>query len=463
MEYTNEILSSVIENDNLALFESANNIVNISKVACAMANASGGIILVGISDNKNIVGISKDEVSMVIKTIQDVISPVLPFTYNVLQEFDKSVLLISIWAGGKKPYVTNGSFYVRVGDIVSKADKQQADELFEERFRFDNGWERQNCLLANMEDISNSVYNQLKSNMIEMGKVEHDADCKTICKYLGFLHDGALTNGCVTVMCNHPTEYLSQLRIRLSIFGEHDELISVRIFEENLVGNIDAITDAISALYPSKMEINSNQRHDFEVLPKIALREGLLNACVHRDYSVYNSFIAVNLYADRVEITNSGELPIEISIDTLSKRHHSVLRNPDIANAFFILKYIEMAGSGTQRILSECSKNKCEKPYWKSEDGMVTLTFPKVYHCQQSSMKKDWSTIVEHISIETSVRDSLLSILQYMNHKNFVKLQELMEVTNKSYPMVKRYMQLLKDANIIEYEGSNRTGGWKIK
>ena len=90
------------------------------------------------------------------------------------------------------------------------------------------------------------------------------------------------------------------------------------------------------------------------------------------------------------------------------------------------------------------------------------MTFPGVFHHQSSSQKKDWQVISERLTQDKSVAESLSRILDYMETNGQVKLAELASLTGKSYPTVKRYMQMLKDAALISYEGSARTGGWVI-
>ena len=120
-----------------------------------------------------------------------------------------------------------------------------------------------------------------------------------------------------------------------------------------------------------------------------------------------------------------------------------------------------MVGSGTLRIMEACKQNRCDEPIWTIENDCVVLTFPNVHHHLQQ-LSKNEPIDISKLSRDVSVRDALSVILDYMTNHEIVKLQELTKVTGKSYPSVKRYMQLLKDAGLIEYSGNLRSGGWGL-
>jgi ATP-dependent DNA helicase RecG len=88
-------------------------------------------------------------------------------------------------------------------------------------------------------------------------------------------------------------------------------------------------------------------RTDTPEYPLDALREATVNAIIHRDYFDPSGFIEIAINDDRIEIWNNGMLPTGISFPDLLKPHRSVLRNPLIAEAFFLNSAIESRGRGT--------------------------------------------------------------------------------------------------------------------
>jgi len=109
--------------------------------------------------------------------------------------------------------------------------------------------------------------------------------------------------------------------------------------------------------------------------PFNALREGLVNALVHRDYAAFSGSVSVSIYPDRVEIWNTGKLPPGLSPrDLLLASHSSILVNPDIGHVFYLHELMERVGRGTFKIAQECRDFGMRVPEWKNAGSGVRLT-----------------------------------------------------------------------------------------
>lgn len=161
-----------------------------------------------------------------------------------------------------------------------------------------------------------------------------------------------------------------------------------------------------------------------------------------------------------MEIINSGQLPEGLTIDVLSRRHIFHLRNPDIANAFYVLRYIEAAGSGTLRIIDECKKNHCALPEWRQDDNTVALTFKAELPREKFSKSTITDNIIKGLTHNVDAQKHLYAIYMSIRNNGNIKVANVQELTGKSYISCKRYLQLLKEAGLIEYRGSLKTGGW---
>lgn len=124
----------------------------------------------------------------------------------------------------------------------------------------------------------------------------------------------------------------------------------------------------------SRFDQESLHRHDRTVYPLDALREGLVNAFAHRDYSHFSGGIAVGMYPDRIEIWNSGRLPVGWKPADLRKNHPSYPPNPDIAHVLYIRGFMERVGRGTQKIVDACREYGLATPKWQDAPSGVTLT-----------------------------------------------------------------------------------------
>lgn len=459
------ILDFLLEKRQNVFFFSDVKTEELAKYACALANTRGGTLLMGVNDKGEIVGIESDSVQQIHKCLNTQVSPSLPYLVNVVEKNERRVAVVSIWEGANKPYVTGEAFFIQTGDAIMPATPDEVIKLFENQQEMNQGWERIIQESAKLDDIDGETLEKVADALARKNEKFAKATKEEIMQAMGFLKNSLMTNAGVVIMYKQPSELIPQTRIRVSVFTEDQGkpvLIDVRLFEISLVKAVDEIANYIYNLYPRRVVIDGMMRLNVEPMPLVAIREGLLNAVVHRKYDSYQSFVAVNIYANYLEIVNSGKLPNGVTLESLKNTHRSVLRNPDIANAFYQLRYIEMAGSGTLRILEECRRNKCEEPVWSEENECVVLTFPKVRHLR--SGEKELKPIdMSLLSTDMSVRASLKTIMEYMDEHDHVKLQELVDTTGKSYPSVKRYMQILKDAGLAIYTGSLRSGGWSKK
>ncbi len=107
-----------------------------------------------------------------------------------------------------------------------------------------------------------------------------------------------------------------------------------------------------------------------------ALREAVVNALIHRDYT-YPADIQIRLEEDRREVWSPGELPSPLTPEALYGPHSSVLRNPLIARAFYFAGVIERWGTGTTRIIRLCREQELPEPDFAHCQGGVRVTFLK--------------------------------------------------------------------------------------
>jgi ATP-dependent DNA helicase RecG len=116
-------------------------------------------------------------------------------------------------------------------------------------------------------------------------------------------------------------------------------------------------------------------REDRLPVPPDTLREILLNAVMHREYSDPGSYVGIAVFDDRIEIRSVGRPPSGITGQMLSGPHLSVLRNPLIAEAFHRTGAVEIWGRGTNRVIEECEQYGVDPPVFEEQAGAVIVTF----------------------------------------------------------------------------------------
>ncbi len=117
------------------------------------------------------------------------------------------------------------------------------------------------------------------------------------------------------------------------------------------------------------------ERIDEPLFPVAALREALVNAFCHRDYTITGGSVGVAIFDDRLEIWSDGTLPFGLTIEDLKKNHRSLPRNQLIADTFFRRRLVERWGRGTQMIIELCIKAGHPEPEFVEETGAFGVRF----------------------------------------------------------------------------------------
>lgn len=456
------------ENDRIELKANATLDI-IAKEITAFINSKGGDLILGVDNNKHIIGI--ENATQYANDIQTYLTAnivpsapisVLPITYK-----GKELILLSVWEGAKKPYSFQQVIYNRIDNNTIIAKNSEIVSLIENRKMADFNWERMPVLGAEFEDLDISEIQKTIVKLKEREPQRTFTDEEDFLIQQGLILNGNITNACMVLFGKNPTRFIPQSKIRLTVYPDKtptNTFLEDRFFDGNIFSNITAIFTYLDIIYAKTIKIEGIHRTEQKNYPEIALREGILNAIVHRDYKSVNGFMQISIFSDRTEISNYGSLPNGMTVDDLKKEHPSILRNPDIANVCFIRKYIEMVGSGIIRILSECKKYGFKTPKWVDKNNILLLVFPGISHHTNEGINEGINEGV-NINIEginEGTKTILEKILSYINKNPMVKTSNIETLISKSNSTTERYLKILKDNNYIEYIGANKTGGYRI-
>lgn len=454
----------------------------IAKLITSFINTQGGDLIVGVDDSKRVIGLENAHLQAISiqNALVDLIKPTAPISVQVVKYNSKEVILISVWEGARKPYQYKGVIYNRIGRTTETINTESLINIISQRKESDFHWERMPVLGAELSDLD---INEIKLTIKLYKDYKKDAkieDEEDFLIQVGLLQNGNITNACMVLFGKNPIRFIPQSRIRLTLYPfktSGNQLIEDKIFEGNVFKNITSIFEYLKIVYGKNLTIQGLLRKDKATYPMLALREGILNAVVHRDYNSVKGFLHISIYSDRTEIHNYGVLPDGITVADLKIEHNSILRNPDIAQMCFYRGYIEMLGTGTQRMIRDCKQNKFKIPIWKQNENIMTVTFPDVAHHRISEgnikgitegISKGVITKFEGITegitkgITEDVKEKIIKILLVLYKEDgarTVDIEKLIDIPAKS---LERYIKLLKDAGIIEFKGSKRTGAYYI-
>lgn len=383
---TETVINQIIQSGESEIVEFKQNftdVATVGKIVCAFLNGRGGMLILGVNESKNILGIAQpEEIKAIIR--QELDSGILPnalYSVNVERIADKACLLIEVPAGREVPYIYQSQIFVRIGAAGAQlASVSQISEIIARRYGEPERWERQIALGLTLADMDQEEIRRAMWEASERYSQNSPMDNANALEHWALLVDGQARNSAAVLFANNPANRYPQIRARAVRYAADNlrELTDSRIFSGHAFAMLEQmqnfLRDNVAVSSRIQSEATDFRRTDTPAYPWYALREGLLNAIIHRDYSAYDGAITLSLFPDRLEIWNIGTLPDGATIEDLTKGYASRPHNPDIAHLFFLRGYIERLGSGIPRIIAACLQAGLPEPQWELQSGGIKLT-----------------------------------------------------------------------------------------
>ena len=375
---------SIIENSTTELKREYT--ADIVKTVIAFANTNGGNIYIGIDNDKQVIGISDIDGTMLqaSNSIRDGIKPDVTLFVDYQQEVieGKAVILVTVQKGTACPYYLTGKgirpegVYVRQGASSVPATETTILHMIKE-----TDGERYEDVRALNQDLT---FTYAQTVFAEKDIQFAQSQQKT----LGIINgDGIYTNLGLLIsdQCIHT--------IKLAVFEGTEKLQfkDRREYSGSLLKQLNEVFEFIERYNRTRSDINGLYRVDKRDYPVEAVREALLNALVHRDYSFSDSTL-ISVFDDRIELVSIGGLVRGITFDDMMLGI-SVARNRNLANIFYRLNLIEAYGTGMPKILRSY-QNSPVKPQIEVSDNAFKITLPNINEAPQRSVLSDNEQIV---------------------------------------------------------------------
>lgn len=332
----------------------------LAREMVAFANATGGMIFLGVEDDRHISGLdsTKNYEEWCMNIARHNINPPLQVSWETVCLDNQSVGVIQVPKGSDKPYQTiDGKFYIRVGTTARMASVHELLRLFQQSglFHFDlTGVEGTSIRNLNLHKLS--AYFEVYSVQFEMMP---EAEKVSLLQNTDILtSQGTLTVAGLLVFGLQPQRHLRQASATFAHFAGSDvtaELLDKQTIEGNLDVQIDTTTAVIRNNLRQPSTIIGNRRVEAPAYPPRVFRELIVNACCHRNYAIAGSQIRVLLYDDRLEVISPGRLPNSVTVEKL-KAGVSYAVNPVIVKFMENLNYIDKLGRGLPMVWQEACK-----------------------------------------------------------------------------------------------------------
>lgn len=342
----------------------------------AFANSEGGRILVGVNDNGEIIGLTKNEIARYNQMISNVcsqkIEPSISVTTQNIKCGDKIVMVISVPIGSNKFYMSNGSdIWVKVGADKRRAKREELRRLLQESSQLyadEQPVEGTSTKDLNMFEVEDFLENKMGLEYSKMA-----ISVENILKNMKLMHDGKCTLGGLLLFGKKSNFELRLYYIAaVSWFG--NDIAGVEYREsENIYGSIPILF--LEGLAFIKRQLKKTQEgQDFNSLgileiPEIALKEALVNAIIHRNYFIVSN-IRILVFDNRIEIISPGALPNTLDVESI-KLGAKIPRNPILLSYIENLKDIPFrgVGSGIPRIIKSCKDAGIKVDFINCKEG----------------------------------------------------------------------------------------------
>ena len=415
---------------------------DLGSTICSFANAIGGKVILGVTDKGAIKGF---ELTNKLKSqIQDIARNIDP-SISVEVNGAENVVVIEVPEGQDKPYQVSGKFYVRTGASTQQLKRDEVRSFFEKEghILFD---EQVNSKFDLNKDLS-SIKVQ---TFLKKSNITSKAAITDILENLSVVENKKVKNAGVLLFCEDIRPFIVWATVTCVLFQGTNKvtILDRKEFTQDVISNFEG---AISYL---KQKLNTNYiigmyREEKLELPEDALREALINAIVHRNYHI-STHIQIDIFQDRVEISNPGNLAAGLTKADLGKKSFS--RNPLLMDLFLRMKFVERAGSGIIRM------REAMKTYNLELQFDVTNTFFTVIF-----KRPDVNKIPEKSQINPrKVPDKYQKLIAEIVAQPTISRNDLADKLKESADTVQSKLRKLIKDGIIKRVGPAKGGHWEV-
>jgi len=400
----------------------------LGREICAFANATGGVILIGVDDGGTVVGVQdhnrlKSQVQSVARSADP------PVAVEV--ESEGEVLRVTVPEQHGKPYSFRGRFYIREGATCQQLSRDEIRDFF-----FKEGLIRLDETPCNAFDPSVEITPARWAEFAQRAGIDPVLNPTTVLENLHLLNDSRMTHAGAWLLADDITRFTLQAGVTCAVFqgSAKTYILDRKEFHGNLYAIYQEVIAYLQAKLNSALIPNAGGRDERLELPESALREAVVNAIAHRDYrSTAN--VQVYIFQDRVEIVTPGGLPAGMREEDLGSR--SVPRNPLLFSMLYRMRLVEQIGSGIRRIHDACREHGVAEPAIDVSPDWVTVTFPRSVSAAAPHVTPyEAPHVTLHVRRLIAVLDGemsrveLMEVLELKDRRNFTRtyLQPALQV-----------------------------------
>ena len=449
-----DIVLSEGENYKIEFKESADK--SLASEVCAFANASGGKIFIGVSDIGKIVGTDTSNAAR--SRVQDTINQIEPHLKVDVSIFE-NIIVVTVPEGANKPYSCSRGFYLRSGPNSQKLERDSIIDFLqaEGKVIYDSIVNEKYLISDNFNETEYLKYLKKSgiSDVLLREAILKNLGCAEISSGGSLVYTNA---GLLFFRDNSQEVYFDFSHVICVLYKGIDkiDIIDAKDLRGGIIENIDNAIVFLKRNLRVRYEIKTVQRKNILELPEDALREAVTNAVCHRDYFEKGARTMVEIFDDRVEITNPGSAPKGITKDNFGKM--SVTRNPVIASLLHRANYIERMGTGIVRMNQSMAKAGLKKPIFQTEGYFFKVIF------EREPFQHDKTDIANVVKDDVKEPQSKIieMVIKMIEKDNRITIPQIAQNLGMSSRQVQRLLKSLCDKRIAVRSGGRKHGYWQL-
>lgn len=427
----------------------------IAEELIGMLNADGGTLAFGVSDAGEIQNLSslEGDLDKYRTLVFDFIQPACNIELEEIHIGENLIFLYHVEQDVERIFCRkdNEKVYLRVLDTTRELNRDQIKKL-----EYDKGIRRFEEEISREFDKADFDF-ELLADYKEKLHYSGDAIELLTKRYLAKKkeEDFDIKNAAVLLFSKDPEKYIPSASVRYiryegteALTGASHNVVKDERFENNIPKLIDELKTFLKASFKDYyfLDIDTGRFKKVPEYPEEAWLEGIVNALCHRSYNVQGNSIHIKHFDDRLEISNSGPLPAQVTIENIKTERFA--RNPRIARVLEDMGYVRQLNEGVSRIYESMEKSMLSIPEYKENNGNVFLILRNkisghsktIHDSVIEKIEKNWSTY----------NDTQRSIFSYLfnNHKGTV--EELRDFTGINLNTVRGYLNKFIDDGLIE-------------
>lgn len=464
-----EKLLSAVENQN---FEKKSAFIQEKELAAefsAFVNSSveGGLIVLGIEKDKNLVGINvvgQEKINKLIQA-QRTFCPLAKIEYKEISitnnkgQEDRLLLFYVEFSSDKVIKLNSGEAYERIGDQTCEMSPEKIKQM--EYDKREAIFEKELIPNLTIEQLNQGLMEGFIKKWIERDGLANKPSVEDLILMKGFgqreqekikiNYAGAL------LFCDRPEEFIPGAKIRFFKYegikietGTRSNIVKDKFFEGPIAKQIDQLAEMVKSQIRELSFLGDDGKFKTVLeYPEFAWYEAVVNAVAHRAYNLKNTNIFVRMFNDHIEVESPGNLPGIVTVENIYKE--SFPRNPTLMQGLLYLRYVVFASEGIDRMREEMTNLGLPEPEFQNDKKAVLFKVILRNNIEKRIVKSELEDIKElNQEILQELKENEKKIIYYLAKNKKGKISDFQEELNLSRSSTIDYVRSLETKKLVK-------------